>query len=175
MPLSAAAANVAATSFGSAGTNRAFIRCMPGFFSSGFRNRDRERLLAHKRILIVDDEDDPRELLGLILASRGVQVSEASSVQEALDALKGARFDAIISDLGMPERDGYCLIENIRAQPEFANLPALALTAFTGAEAHTRGLAAGFDSYMHKPFDADELLDVIASLIQKGRTSASGF
>jgi CheY-like chemotaxis protein len=125
------------------GTDRAFHTRMRSSSSSGVRNRERARLLAHKRILIVDDEDDPRALLARILTSRGAHVSEASSAQEALDALKDMRFDAIISDLGMPERDGYGLIEDIRGQPGFANLPALALTAFTSGEARARGCAQG--------------------------------
>jgi CheY-like chemotaxis protein len=126
-------------------------------------------VLAQKRVLIVDDEDDARELLRHILETCGVEVLDAQSVGDALTALESSHFDAIVSDIGMPERDGYSLIREVRALPRRAAIPAIALTAFTRREDEARALREGFDLHMGKPFDSAQLLAAIAGLVQQPR------
>lgn len=116
-------------------------------------------------VLLVEDEPDGRELLGLLLERRGAVVRSAENAAEALKLLGETRFDVMISDIGLPGTDGYTLIREIRAQGfDPSDLPAVALTAFARAEDRRRALSAGFQSHVSKPVDAAALSTVIASL-----------
>ncbi len=117
-------------------------------------------------ILVVDDEEDARELIDRILRDRGANVRTAGSGDEALDALAAEHPDLLISDIGMPGMDGYTLIQSVRERwPESAqSLPAIALTAFARSEDRTRALLAGFQSHIAKPVEAAELVATVASL-----------
>jgi CheY-like chemotaxis protein len=121
--------------------------------------------------LVVDDEEDARTLLAEILRGRGAQVKAVGSAVEALREIKETPPDVMVSDIGMPEEDGYSLIRKVRAmtkdQPK--PLPAAALTAYARMEDRTRALMAGFQSHVTKPVDPEELVVVVATLA--GRTS----
>jgi PAS domain S-box-containing protein len=118
------------------------------------------------KVLVVDDEADTRELIGEVLKECGSDVIITRSVEEALAALEQHKPDILISDLGMPDEDGYSLIEKIRALPSErgGDIPAAALTAYARAEDRMRVLRSGFQFHLPKPVDSAELVTVVASL-----------
>ncbi|MCA1576704.1 MAG: response regulator [Acidobacteria bacterium] len=118
------------------------------------------------KVLVVDDEADTRELIGEVLKEVGSEVITCRSVEEALIALEQHKPDILISDLGMPDEDGYSLISKIRALPseQGGHIPAAALTAYARAEDRMRVLRSGFQFHLPKPVDSAELVTVIASL-----------
>jgi len=118
------------------------------------------------KVLVVDDEADTRELIGEVLKECGSEVIITRSVEEALVALEQHKPDILISDLGMPDEDGYSLIEKIRALPSDrgGDIPAAALTAYARAEDRMRVLRSGFQFHLPKPVDSAELVTVVASL-----------
>lgn len=123
--------------------------------------------LAAKDVLIVDDDEDARELLRYLLERSHMAVHCAASVGEALGMLEESGVDLIISDIGMPERDGYSFIRAVRASEEQhkASIPAIALTAFAQQEDRMRALHEGFDLHMAKPLNAPHLLDAMLKLL----------
>jgi len=118
------------------------------------------------KVLVVDDEADTRDLIGEVLKECGSDVIITRSAAEALEALEQHKPDILISDLGMPDEDGYSLIEKIRALPSErgGDIPAAALTAYARAEDRMRVLRSGFQFHLPKPVDSAELVTVIASL-----------
>ena len=122
------------------------------------------------KVLVVDDEADTRELIREVLRECGSEVITSSSVDEALEALEEHKPDILISDLGMPDEDGYSLISKIRALPSErgGHIPAAALTAYARAEDRMRVLRSGFQFHLPKPVDSAELVTVVANLA--GRT-----
>jgi signal transduction histidine kinase len=123
------------------------------------------------RVLVVEDEIDARELLTVLLEAAGLEVHSASSAAAARDELYVFTPDVIVSDIGMPDEDGYSLIRSIRTFPrsEVRNIPALALTAFARAEDRTRALTDGFNLHLTKPADPSKLLNEIATLVRHAR------
>lgn len=117
-------------------------------------------------VLVVDDEPDTRDMIAVVLAAYGSIVSAASSVEEAMSAFESASTDVILSDIGMPEADGYELIRRIRARPRSAGgaTPGACLTGYTTSEDRRRALLAGFTMHLPKPIDPAELVAVVASL-----------
>ncbi len=127
--------------------------------------------LSQLRILVVDDEADMRELLVAILSEYGVQVKVAASAEEALTALDQFQPDVLISDIGMPEVDGYALMRQIRQLlPQQGGLiRAIALTAYAGEYNQQQALEAGFQRHVAKPVEPYELVKTIATLLGKSR------
>jgi PAS domain S-box-containing protein len=119
-----------------------------------------EQRLVGARILLVEDEVDTREFLELLLRGAGAEVRSVGSAEAALDALADFPSDLLVSDLGMPGRDGLWLVGQARARRP--DLPTVALTAFAGADDAERARAAGFDRYLVKPVDPERLLAVVA-------------
>jgi PAS domain S-box-containing protein len=122
-------------------------------------------------ILVVDDEPDTREMLRAALAECGADVSLAASTAEALVAI-GARVpDVLISDIGMPEEDGYQLIRRLREMPAETGgkVPAIALTAYARVEDRMHALRAGFQMHVPKPVELAELVAVVSSLVKRDR------
>jgi PAS domain S-box-containing protein len=115
-------------------------------------------------ILVVDDELDTRELLKASLSECGAEVSVAGSVREALASLGSAIPDLLISDIGIPDEDGYDLIRLVRALPPESGgkVPAIALTAYARVEDRLKALRAGFQMHVPKPVELAELLTVVA-------------
>jgi PAS domain S-box-containing protein len=122
--------------------------------------------LAGLKVLVVDDEPDTRELIREVLKECGSEVITSHSAAEALEALEQHKPDILISDLGMPDEDGYSLISKIRALPaeRGGQIPAAALTAYARAEDRMRVLRSGFQFHLPKPVDSAELVTVVASL-----------
>ncbi len=121
------------------------------------------------RVLAVDDEPDSLNLVKRILESRAAQVLTATSAAEALVLMKSHRPDILVSDIGMPEHDGYELIERVRGLPAGTSLPAIALTALARSEDRTRALRAGFQTHVAKPVEPAELIAVVESLVSLRR------
>ena len=118
------------------------------------------------RVLLVDDEPTANEALEALLGSCGAEVRVAGSAAQALQTLDVWKPDVLISDIAMPEADGYALIRKIRARSaaEGGEIPAAALTAYAKIEDRVNILAAGFQMYLSKPADPSELIAVVASL-----------
>jgi CheY-like chemotaxis protein len=134
----------------------------------------RPAALVGVSVLIVDDEDDARDLLRIVLESCDAHVFDAASVREALTTVETQRIDLMVSDIGMPEQDGYSLIRAVRAlsDPDKASIPAIALTAFARHEDRSRALLEGFNVHMAKPVEPAELLGALADLCGRiGRPS----
>jgi signal transduction histidine kinase/ActR/RegA family two-component response regulator len=120
------------------------------------------------RVLVVDDEPDAREVAARILALAGAEVAVAASAAEALDSLRSLCPDVLVSDIGMPERDGYSLLRAIRALPPPAgSIAAIALTAYARPEDIERALHAGFRAHIAKPVSPEALVEAVASLVDK--------
>jgi PAS domain S-box-containing protein len=127
------------------------------------------------KVLVVDDEADTRELISEVLKEVGSEVITCRSVEEALVALEQHKPDILISDLGMPDEDGYSLISKIRALPfeQGGHIPAAALTAYARAEDRMRVLRSGFQFHLPKPVDSAELVTVVASLAGRAYNTQS--
>lgn len=126
--------------------------------------------LGGARILVLDDEQDARDLVWRLLEDRGAVVTAAGSAEEALEHYRGGGFDAIISDVGMPTVDGHEFIRRIRALETSTGLPrrpAVALTAYARPEDRRRALMAGYQAHVAKPVEPGEIIAVIASLVGK--------
>jgi CheY-like chemotaxis protein/nitrogen-specific signal transduction histidine kinase len=129
--------------------------------SSEARPRLRARRLADLCVLIVEDEADSRELIELLLASEGATVRSAASAEQALALLDSVAPDVVLSDIGMPGRDGYWLAGEVRARrPDIA---AIALTAFSGHDDIERAFSAGFDHHVAKPVDPELLVNALTT------------
>ncbi|MEH1988272.1 AAA family ATPase [Nostoc sp.] len=122
--------------------------------------------LSGLEILVVDDDADMREFLPFMLEQYGASVTVVASGIEALTALSQSQPNLIISDIGMPEMDGYMLMRQVRSlEPEQGGtIPAIALTAYAGEMDHQQAIAVGFQQHISKPVDPEELVKAIASL-----------
>ena len=121
-------------------------------------------------VLVVEDDDDTRELLRVLLESEGSAVTVTASVHEALAAYDKTRPNVIVADIGMPDYNGYTLIGRVRAKDRERGgkiIPAIALTAFTTAIDRDTVLSAGFQVHMPKPFEPSHLVSVISELASK--------
>jgi CheY-like chemotaxis protein len=119
--------------------------------------------------LVVDDEPDARKLISNVLTRCRAKVITAENAPEALNLVKLHRPDLLLSDIGMPDMDGYELIRAVRSLPtqEGGRTPAIALTAFARSEDRTRAMRAGYQVHIAKPIEPYELLATVASLIDR--------
>jgi PAS domain S-box-containing protein len=124
--------------------------------------------LQGARILVVEDHDDTRELIRELLESYRAKVLTAPSAKEALGLLGTARVDLLVSDIGLPEMDGYELIKRVRALPDRAasRIPAVAVTAFARARDRTRALRAGYQAHIGKPVADEVLVATLCRLVE---------
>ena len=124
--------------------------------------------LADLRVLLVDDDQDTLQVLSVMLADSGAKVQVAASAAEALEILEWYRPDVLVSDLAMPNEDGYSLIAKIRSleTEKEGQLPAVALTSHTRIEERARALSAGFNMFVPKPIEPTELVSAIANLAE---------
>ena len=116
------------------------------------------------RVLVVDDERDARELLKRILEEFHAVVTAVKSADDAIEVLRGGKFDVLVSDIGMPGEDGYSLIKRVRSLgvAEGGDILAIALTAYARGEDRIRAVAAGFQMHIAKPVETVELITMIA-------------
>ena len=116
------------------------------------------------RILVVDDDRNTLEMLSELLSSYNADVRTAESVATALILYRSWAPELLLSDLGMPEQDGYDLIRNIHALPHGLLRKAIAITGFSRDEDRERALAAGYDNFFTKPVDFGQLINLIAEV-----------
>jgi CheY-like chemotaxis protein len=130
------------------------------------RDGTRQAALQGQRILVVDDDAEARSLVRTILETAGAEVTPVDSAAEALRILTQSGTDLLISDIGMPQQDGYSLMRRVRAIPTAAcNIPAIALTAYAAPQDRQRALNAGFNYFMPKPVEPDALLKLVSSIV----------
>jgi signal transduction histidine kinase/ActR/RegA family two-component response regulator len=154
------------------GTGSTFRVRLPVISTAALAPEPRRADLRDARVLVVDDDADSRELLLELLRSWGADASGASSVREAVDAIASERPDVVVSDIAMPDEDGFAFLRALRTQEAErgeAPLPVAALTAFARPEDRQRALAAGFDAHLAKPVDAEKLCATIAALLRTAR------
>jgi PAS domain S-box-containing protein len=127
--------------------------------------------LSGLRVLVVDDDEAALDLLTAVLARQGASVCAVRSAAEGFEALQGFAPDVLLSDVEMPEEDGYTLLQRVRALPaeRGGTIPAVALTAYARIEDRMRALVAGFQLHLSKPVDPAELVAVVASLAGRPR------
>jgi len=119
-------------------------------------------------ILVVEDDDDTREVLRVMLELCGARVVCAESARDGLQTFRQEQPRAIVSDIAMPGEDGYSLVRKIRSmKSEMAGVPVVALTAFTQAEDRRRAIRAGFKHFVPKPVEIDELAAVVRTVADR--------
>ena len=127
------------------------------------------------RVLVVDDQDDARELLERVLTECDAEVETVASAAEALEAIRRDRPDVLVSDLGMPGEDGYELVRRLRSlHPDQGGaIPAAAVSALARPEDRRRALEAGYQVHVAKPVEASELLAAVARLVEGASSPTS--
>jgi hypothetical protein len=128
--------------------------------------------LNQVRVVLAEDQTDSREVLRRVLSEAGAHVTAVATASEALDALAAGRTQVLISDIGLPDMDGYELIRKVRMSGTGAALPAIALTAYSRVEDRAQALMAGFQIHLAKPVDPRELVLAVSSLA--GRLTVLG-
>jgi len=124
----------------------------------------RRQVRQNRTALVVDDVADVTELLEVLLTQAGYKVVTAGSAKAALAAAHERQFDVIISDIGMPEMNGYQLAEALRQLPEYQTVPLVAITGYSMFDDQQRSKKAGFNAHMTKPIDPRALIDLIEQL-----------
>ena len=119
---------------------------------------------AGKWALVVDDVADVTEMLAVVLTHAGYKVVTAASARAALNAARERQFDVVISDIGMPEMNGYQLAREMRTLPGYEKVPMVAVTGYSMFDDKERSTNAGFNAHMTKPIDPRALLDLIEQL-----------
>lgn len=139
------------------------------------KQADNSSLLVHealplsgKQVLVVDDEADSRELIAFILEQRGAIVTEVASALQALQVIAKIQPNVLVSDIGMPDMDGYMLMRHIRAMPseQISQIKAIALTAYAGEIDRQQALTVGFQYHIAKPVDPEQLVGAIVNLLK---------
>jgi CheY-like chemotaxis protein len=132
------------------------------------RSGDPTPALRDAHVLVVDDEEDSRDLVVSLLAGASANVVAASSTAEAMRSIIQRPPQLVVCDIGMPHEDGYSLIRQLRAlDGASGRIPVIALTAYAREEDRRRTMSAGFQAHIAKPFEARELLTAAADLISK--------
>ncbi len=115
-------------------------------------------------VLVVDDSPDITDMLAAVLRLSGYDVSTAHSAASALDVARERRFDMVVSDIGMPEMNGYELARALRALPEYTAVPMVAVTGFAMYDDRDRALEAGFDAHLSKPINPSDLTQMVSGM-----------
>ena len=139
------------------------------FYPAGSATTAPPAILEGLRVLVIDDEEDTRELLTIALTQSGAEVRTAGTVAAALKILNQWNPNVLVSDIGMPSENGYDLIRTVRAleAEKGGTIPALALTGYASAEDAARARIAGYQTHMAKPVVPSDLVAAVASLAGK--------
>lgn len=134
---------------------------------------DGESDLSGIRVLCIDDEPDTLELLGILLTEYGASVMTVASAAEVLTALESFQPDILVSDIGMPELDGYTLLQQVRSLPpeRGGQILAIALTAYAGEIDQQRALSVGFQKHLTKPIEPNRLTQAVLALVKTSHTN----
>lgn len=117
--------------------------------------------------MIVEDDPDTLEMLRATMEARGFRVTSCGSAAETLAAAERTRVDLIISDIGMPEMDGFHMIKQLRELAGYQSIPAIALSGYASQKDAKAALAAGFNAHVSKPVDPAELVMMVNGLLEK--------
>jgi two-component system CheB/CheR fusion protein len=134
--------------------------------SSRFASRRRGARVPQLSVLVVDDVADVTEMIALFLKHAGYDVATADSASAALEIAGQKPFDLIISDIGMPEMNGYELAGALRALSDYRRIPIIAVTGYSEYDDRGRALQAGFNAHLTKPIDPARLLDLMNELLR---------
>jgi CheY-like chemotaxis protein len=127
--------------------------------------------LSGTRVLVVDDDLDSREMLAAVLEHSGASVAIAGSAAHALVAYKEQHPHLIISDIGLPDQDGFDLLEKLRSlRPDGAHIPAIALTGYSRPDDLVRAGRAGFEAHLIKPVELPVMLTTVARVLHDSRS-----
>jgi CheY-like chemotaxis protein len=122
------------------------------------------RSLKELSVLVVEDSDDTLKLLSTLFSREGAQVMQASSASEALEAASSSPPDIVISDIGMPDVDGYEFLQQLKQIPGMDGVPAIAISGYASDEDRRKALSVGYLALMPKPINVDALFDLIHDL-----------
>ena len=131
------------------------------------KNNEGENLKMSGKILLVDDEPGLREAVQAYLEDSGFEVNVASNANEGWDILQLGLPDLVITDVMMPQVDGYQFLQKLRDEPRFKALPVVFLTAKGMTTDRIQGYQAGCDAYLSKPFDPEELVAIVENLLKR--------
>ena len=124
-------------------------------------------ILQNLYVLAVDDDPDARELVTAVLIQAGAEVTSASSVREAIASIESRLPDVVITDIAMPHATGFDLVRQLRATPQWCEIPVIALTAYARAEDRAQALSLGFTAHLGKPFAPRALVALVAEVGRK--------
>ena len=119
----------------------------------------------NKRILVVEDQEDNRQILRDLLENSGYEMTEAGDGEEALQAVAAARPDLILMDIQLPVLDGYETTRRIKADPATSNIPIIAVTSYALSGDETKAIDAGCNGYVAKPFSQRKILAMVQELL----------
>lgn len=127
--------------------------------------------LLNARVLIVDDDRDTLEIMSVILDAHGAQTMVAATAAEGLTALRALRPEVLLSDISLPDEDGYDLVRRIRALPaeEGGHTPAVAVSAHVYTTDRERAFDAGFQAFLGKPITPRALVECVKTIVERGR------
>jgi CheY-like chemotaxis protein len=140
------------------------FRTQQSVFPSPDKRSSTERSEVHRWALVVDDVFDVTEMLSVLMSHAGYDVSTASSAQEAIALAREHHFDLVISDIGMPEMNGYQLAQALRSLPGYESVPMVAVTGYSMFDDRRKSLTAGFDEHVTKPIDPRAFLELLEQL-----------
>jgi CheY-like chemotaxis protein len=123
--------------------------------------------LQNVQVLTVDDEQDAREMVATVLSKAGADVTSTASVREAIGVLETRIPDVVVTDIAMPHASGFDLVQQLRADPRWCEIPIVALTAYARAEDRAQALSLGFTAHMGKPFTPRALVALVAEVARK--------
>ena len=123
-------------------------------------------------VLLVDDDEDTRELLAMVLDGHGATVRSVRSAADARDAIQERAPDILLTDINLPDEDGFALVAGLRANAATRDLPAIALTGHSDEGSRVRAVEAGFQKFITKPFDVLALTSAVAGVVSAARSSA---
>ena len=116
------------------------------------------------RVLVVDDSPDITFMFAFLLEQAGYEVTAANSALNALEAARTQQFDLVVSDIGMPEMNGYELARELRTLPGYATVPLVAVTGFAQYSDQDRAIESGFNIHINKPIDPEKFVELVARL-----------
>jgi two-component system CheB/CheR fusion protein len=126
-----------------------------------------QRDISGVRILLVDDVEDAVTVCQMLLEMQGAQVWTATSAREALEFMEHEPIDVLVSDISMPEMDGYQLLQAVHEMPQYAHLPAVAVSGLAREQDIAAARAAGFSAHISKPMSVDRLVEIICDLLPR--------
>ncbi|MFN0124773.1 MAG: ATP-binding protein [Blastocatellia bacterium] len=133
----------------------------------GEKKAGRQSRLPGIKVLVLEDSDDSRELFGMVLRSRGCEVQLARAVPEAVQMLSRLKPDVIISDIGLPDIDGYEFVRRVRQMPGLDRIPVIALSGYATEKDKRRSHEAGFDLHLAKPIEPEQIIGSVQELLSR--------